>query len=543
MPSDGYWRERNLKDKALSVNAAEDYIREHAGKMYAQAQEEIQGEIEAFYQKYADENGITLQEARRKISQAEFKDIDWEAYCMRSAELERELRSKRDNLPKEIVERMEQEWQEHEEKIKTLAARGNITRLELLQADIDRNVLNLHDASQMSLYTYLGGQYEDGYYRGIYGVQRHTGIGYGFTTINTAAVEKALLSQADRRNFSQTIYKNVKNLEREIKDCLTTGMIKGEDMGKLTRRVQGRLNVSYSNARRLVRTETAYAYEQASLAAYAECGVTEYEYMAELDHRTSDLCRALDGRHFKTADAVPGTNYPPMHPNCRSTTAAAAFDDAELHGSPSDGEDGGYPVPPAMTFEEWKNTYIPQMKAGGGTRTMKMDKIQELALETGAVVDAHFPARASKWSGKIIRKNGKVMAQKEWSCDISTNGNISEHILIHELLHAKSISYYSPRVYAEFMVMEESSVELLAKEICRKENIVVIDSMYDGYVDALRNINHMAQIEPDDYTFARRLLEQDLPERRRWLEEMIDTRMKNSTIEERIMVYSYLSDF
>lgn len=165
MPSDGYWRERNLKDKALSVNAAEDFIREHAGRMYAQAWEEIQEEIEAFYQKYADENGITLQEARRKISQAEFNDIDWEAYCRRSAELERELRAKKDSLPKEIVDRMAQEWQEHEEKIKTLAARGNITRLELLQTDIDRTVLDLHDASQVNLYTYLGGQYEDGYYR------------------------------------------------------------------------------------------------------------------------------------------------------------------------------------------------------------------------------------------------------------------------------------------------------------------------------------------------------------------------------------------
>ena len=151
MPSDGYWRERNLKDKALSVNAAEDFIREHAGRMYAQAWEEIQEEIEAFYQKYADENGITLQEARRKISQAEFNDIDWEAYCRRSAELERELRAKKDSLPKEIVDRMAQEWQEHEEKIKTLAARGNITRLELLQTDIDRTVLDLHDADRKSV--------------------------------------------------------------------------------------------------------------------------------------------------------------------------------------------------------------------------------------------------------------------------------------------------------------------------------------------------------------------------------------------------------
>ena len=100
---------------------------------------------------------------------------------------------------------MEQEWEEHEEKIRTLAARGNITRLELLQADIDRNVLNLHDASQMSLYSYLGGQYEDGYYRGIYGIQHHTGFGYGFTTVNTAAEVYAGSTEAARGAIEQSM--------------------------------------------------------------------------------------------------------------------------------------------------------------------------------------------------------------------------------------------------------------------------------------------------------------------------------------------------
>lgn len=357
MSSDEYWKERNLKDKALSTNDAENYIREHAGKMYRQAYEEIQGEIEAFYQKYANESGITLQEARKKISQAELKNINWEAYCMRSVELQQKLRDKADSLPKEIVDQMEQEWTEHEQKIKMFAARGNITRLELLQADIDRALLNLQDTSQISLYTYLDEQYKDAYYKGIYEIQHHTGFGYGFVRINTTAVEKALLSQSDRTNFSQTIYKNVKNLERELKDCLTTGMIKGEDIGRLARRVQKRLEVSYSNARRLVRTETAYTYEQASLDAYKECGVTEYEYMAALDKRTSAVCRNLDGKHFKRIDAVPGINYPPMHPNCRSTTAATAFDNTVIQ-RVAENDNGVYPIPPDMTYEEWKDKYI-----------------------------------------------------------------------------------------------------------------------------------------------------------------------------------------
>lgn len=546
MPGDGYWRERNLKDKALSVNAAEDYIREHAGKMYAQAWEEIQGEIGAFYQKYADENGITLQEAKKKISRAEFKDIDWEAYCRRSAELERELRAKRDSLPKEIVERMEQKWEEHEEKIRTLAAGGNITRLELLQADIDRNVLNLHDASQMSLYSYLGGQYEDGYYRGIYGIQHHTGFGYGFTTVNTAAVEKALLSQADRRNFSQTIYKNVKNLERELKDCLTTGMIKGEGMGRMARRVQGRLNVSYSNARRLVRTETAYAYEQASLAAYAECGVTEYEYMAELDRRTSDLCRALDGRHFKIADAVPGTNYPPMHPNCRSTTAASAFDDTMPHGAAGDYEDGGYPVPPAMTFEEWKDVQIPreQIKRHGAYGTYTESEIRHLAQEAQKLADRYITARKSRWSGNIVfRDLEDAMARKEWNCDISTRRDTALHILLHEQLHAKSVSHYGEQAFLENWIFEEGPTELLAKEICLKENIPAVKTSYDDMVDALKEINKKAHICDTDYEFAVSIFEVDLPKRREWLENVIDKNMKSSTIEERMAVSSLITTY
>ncbi len=546
MPGDGYWRERNLKDKALSTNAAEDYIREHAGKMYAQAREEIQGEIEAFYQKYADGNGITLQEARRKISRAEFKDIDWEAYCRRSAELERELRAKRDSLPKEIVDRMEQEWEEHEEKIRTLAARGNITRLELLQADIDRNVLNLHDASQMSLYSYLGGQYEDGYYRGIYGIQHHTGFGYGFTTVNTAAVEKALLSQADRRNFSQTIYKNVKNLERELKDCLTTGMIKGEDMGRMARRVQGRLNVSYSNARRLVRTETAYAYEQASLAAYAECGVTEYEYIAELDHRTSDLCRALDGRHFRTADAVPGTNYPPMHPNCRSTTAASAFDDTMPRGAAGDYEDGGYPVPPAMTFEEWKDVQVTreQIKRHGAYGTYTESEIRQLAQEAQKLADRYVTARKSRWSGNIVfRDLEDSMARKEWNCDISTRCDTALHILLHEQLHAKSVSHYGGQAFLENWIFEEGPTELLAKEICLKENIPIVETSYDDMVGALKEINKKAHICDTDYEFAVSIFEVDLPKRREWLENVIDKNMKSSTIEERMAVSSLITTY
>ena len=70
------------------------------------------------------------------------------------------------------------------------------------------------------------------------------------------------------------------------------------------------MGVAYSAAKRLVRTETAYIYEQATKDAYEECGVEWYEFLATLDGRTSEICRELDGKHFKVRDAMPGKTLP-----------------------------------------------------------------------------------------------------------------------------------------------------------------------------------------------------------------------------------------
>jgi SPP1 gp7 family putative phage head morphogenesis protein len=53
---------------------------------------------------------------------------------------------------------------------------------------------------------------------------------------------------------------------------------------------------------------------------YEDSGVVEkYEFLAAIDSRTSKLCRNQDGKVYKLKSAVVGKNYPPLHPNCRST--------------------------------------------------------------------------------------------------------------------------------------------------------------------------------------------------------------------------------
>lgn len=83
----------------------------------------------------------------------------------------------------------------------------------------------------------------------------------------------------------------------------------------------------------IARTEITRASNEASQIAYREGGVEFKEYLAELDGRTSDICRNLNGKIVKIwenfadeGETIAGfkldyedIEHPPTHPNCRST--------------------------------------------------------------------------------------------------------------------------------------------------------------------------------------------------------------------------------
>ena len=52
---------------------------------------------------------------------------------------------------------------------------------------------------------------------------------------------------------------------------------------------------------------------------YKDAGIKEFQFLAEIDSRTSDKCKELNGKVFKMKDAEVGENVPPIHVFCRST--------------------------------------------------------------------------------------------------------------------------------------------------------------------------------------------------------------------------------
>ncbi|MEZ0537870.1 minor capsid protein [Caldicellulosiruptoraceae bacterium PP1] len=161
-------------------------------------------------------------------------------------------------------------------------------------------------------------------------------------------------------NYSQRIWDNRDKLVQELQTNLMQAFIRGDSIEQTTKMLQERMNVSYSKAVRIVRTETSYIANQATFDSYQASGIVKkYEYLATLDDRTSEICRSMDGKVFKLTEAMVGINFPPLHPHCRSTVVPY-FDDEENVGEriARDNKGKTYYVPADMTYEEWYNKHI-----------------------------------------------------------------------------------------------------------------------------------------------------------------------------------------
>lgn len=119
---------------------------------------------------------------------------------------------------------------------------------------------------------------------------------------------------ADGKNWSSRIWTNkallVNKLEQGLIDCVARGVSK--DI--LVTQIKQDFNTGFFNADRIVRTELTYVQNQACMNRYKDAGIKEFQFLAELDGRTSDRCKELNGKIFKMKDAVVGENVPPIHP-------------------------------------------------------------------------------------------------------------------------------------------------------------------------------------------------------------------------------------
>ncbi|RGY66685.1 phage head morphogenesis protein [Fusobacterium ulcerans] len=302
MKSKGYWEKRQ-RDREKKVYKTTIQAEKALKIEMVKAQEEILANINNLIGKYMSETGLSYSEAQKKLNSNEYKvwRKDIEGYL-------KELKQYKNVNP--------EKYKEIKLELETLAMKSRISRLESLIVQTNQVINKQKFEEEKEVTNYVKGVYETTFK----GIQADIGLKGANTILPLNQIERAIQYPWSGENFSERIWSNRDKLSRVLKTEITQSLIQGVNPQKLNKRIREQMGSGYKETQRLVRTELNYALNEATKIAYEEDEIEEYEFLAEIDNRTSAICKELNGQIFKVKDAVVGVNYPSMHPNCRSTT-------------------------------------------------------------------------------------------------------------------------------------------------------------------------------------------------------------------------------
>ncbi len=283
MNSHEYWKQREEEQLRYYITEEAEYQKQ-IEKIYDYMMDQIQKEINGFYAKYAKAEGITLAEAKKRISKMDIKAYERKA--------EKYVREK--NFSEQANEEM-----------RLYNATMKINRLELLKANIGLELVAGHDELQKYFDTILTD-------RTIAEFARQAGI-LGFTIQDNEELAYAIVNASfNHARFSERIWMYQDMMKAELATLLRQGLIQGRNPRVLARHLTKLFGVSKHNAERLMRTELARVQIEAQKQSFERNGYEEYEFVAL--GSACGICKELDGKHFKVKDMMPGENAPPMHP-------------------------------------------------------------------------------------------------------------------------------------------------------------------------------------------------------------------------------------
>jgi len=234
-------------------------------------------------------------------------------------------------------------------------------RLERLNNDLDRMRESIYHSEKKGSDAFYSDLMKDSYYKATFDLQQQTGLAYSFSDLPETEIKRLQGLKWTGEAYSDRIWSNTGALASSVKDELLVSLMTGRNVRDTSQAIAERFEVGQNKARRLVRTESAFFHNQMELLSYEDAEITKYKFVAVLDKRTSHICQEHDNKVYDTDKAVPGVNYPPLHPWCRSTTIAhdEDIDYSKLERRARNPETGKVEYVPAdMSYKEWYDKYV-----------------------------------------------------------------------------------------------------------------------------------------------------------------------------------------
>lgn len=300
---DEYWTERALQQEQNAQIVADRYMAQ-IGQSLADYKHQLVSEIEKFYARYAVDNKMTHAEAKQYLTdkeRREFKNVTLERF--------REMALNPDT-PTPLLD--------------ALGYRHRISRKEALLAEIERLTAELYGKPD-GIHDKVTEALSDVYIKGkIHQAKNlaHFGI-IEKPILGVDAVKHKMASNWSGKTFSTNVWGHDAAVYKSISDTINKGLTGGWSIDRMARALSERTGVAYHRADTLVRTETTFYNNLATLDTIKELGGDHYEIVAVLDSRTSEICQSENHKVYSVKEYEPGRTAPPFHVRCRSTIRPA----------------------------------------------------------------------------------------------------------------------------------------------------------------------------------------------------------------------------
>lgn len=294
-----YWKQR-FKQMEEAQNDTSIRKAQEIQEQFDRSLAAIDGKINAWYQRLANNNGVSMQEARKMLDKGELKEFQWNVDDYIKYAEENEISGA---------------WTKQ---LENASARVHISRLEALKIETQQEMEKLYGNCIDSIDKHIQSVYTNDFYHTAFEIQKGVGVGTNIQKLNADYTKKIISKpwSVDEKNFSDRLWESKTKLINNVHNSLSRMCITGEPPDRAIKEIAKEMNVSKAQASRVVMTESAAFANKARQDCMTDLGVKEFEVVETLDSHTCETCGDMDGKHYPMKDYQTGVTAPPFHPNC-----------------------------------------------------------------------------------------------------------------------------------------------------------------------------------------------------------------------------------
>ena len=381
MNNKDYWTQRKANLIYEQMDKAEKQA-DKFDKVYKESKAYLDKQINKVFDKFQRDYGLSERDARHVLkNMKDQKDLN---------ELRKVLEARPDdpNIQRLLAD------------LDSPAYAYRMKRLERLNNDLDRMRSSIYLSEKQGSDGFYSDLMKDSYNKATFDLQQQTGLAYSFSDLPETEIKRLQGLKWTGEAYSDRIWSNTGALASSVKDELLVSLMTGRSVRDTSQAIAERFEVGQNKARRLVWTESAFFHNQMELLSYEDAEIEKYKFVAVLDKRTSHICQEHDNKVYDTDKAVPGVNYPPLHPWCRSTTIAhdEDIDYSKLERRARNPETGKVEyVPGDMSYKEWYSKYV--VKDGKKMYNQDMFTMDLMAKQRSFVVGNDIRVKTKKLNG------------------------------------------------------------------------------------------------------------------------------------------------